>query len=63
MFLDLCGKQDLVKEETNVEVFTGVSSDRVRPAMWHLGKRFYFNYQIFSEVFFAFLFLSFLRLS
>ena len=27
------------------------------------GKRFYFNYQIFSEVFFAFLFLSFLRLS
>ena len=27
------------------------------------GKRFYFNYQMFSEVFFAFLFLSFLRLS
>lgn len=43
MFLDLCGKQDLVKEETNVEVFTRVSSDRVRPAMWHLGKRFYFK--------------------
>ena len=27
------------------------------------GKRFYFNHQMFSEVFFAFLFLSFLRLS